>query len=154
MRANLLFPVFLVLMLGVSTGCATREATQEVAEAARVGLLNTSWRLAELGGEVLTNPEGSDAVGLQLQAENARVVGFSGCNRMFGGYVLSGDSLKFAQMGGTRMACAEPERMQLEQAYLAMFERVAGWKITGQTLQLLDAQGNVLATFVGAAAAR
>jgi heat shock protein HslJ len=54
-------------------------------------------------------------------------------------------------MGGTKMACADDGRMRLEQQYLEMFSTVAGWKISGQTLELVDAQGKAVATFVAAA---
>jgi heat shock protein HslJ len=39
-------------------------------------------------------------------------------------------------------------RMELEQKYLAMFGGVAGWKVSGSTLQLLDADTKVVATFL------
>ena len=67
-----------------------------------------------------------------------------------GGYALEGESLKFAQMGGTRMACMDQERMQLEQRYFDMLTRVARWKISGHVLELLDAAGTPIATFAAA----
>jgi heat shock protein HslJ len=140
------------LALTIGAGCATR-ATEEVAAASTVPLANTQWRLTQLGDELVTNPEGGNAIGMQLQAQNTRVVGFSGCNRMSGAYALDGDSLKFAQMGGTKLACLDQERMRLEQRYLEMFAKVARWKITAQTLELLDARGGMVATFVAGAAA-
>jgi heat shock protein HslJ len=138
------------LVLTIGAGCATR-ATDEVAAAAGVPLANTQWRLSQLGDQVLSNPDGANAIGMQLQAQNTRVVGFSGCNRMFGAYALDGESLKFAQMGGTKMACMDQERMRLEQRYLEMFSTVARWKIAGQTLELVDAQDRTVATFVAGA---
>ena len=35
----------------------------------------------------------------------------------------------------------------MEQKFHLLFPRVAGWKIAGETLQLLDGAGAVLATF-------
>jgi hypothetical protein len=37
--------------------------------------------------------------------------------------------------------------MKIEDEFLAIFPRVARWEISGQTLQLFDADGNPLATF-------
>jgi heat shock protein HslJ len=147
---NRSIPLFVLGLAALTTasGCMTRQATRAVADASAVGLVDTQWRLSELGGQVLINPEGTNTVGMQLQAQNSRVVGYSGCNRMFGNFVLEGDTLKFAQMGGTRMACTEAERMQLEQRYLDMFSSVARWKIIGNSLQLLGTTGAPLATFV------
>ena len=137
------------LALTIGAGCATK-GSDAVTEAAGVPLVGTSWRLTQLDGAQVNNPENANAVGIRLDPQNTRVVGFAGCNRMFGGYALEGESLKFAQMGGTRMACMDQERMQLEQRYFDMLTRVARWKISGHVLELLDAAGTPIATFAAA----
>ena len=128
----------------VSSGCNTM-GRKEVAQAAPATLLDTHWRLTQVGEVAVPNPAGSREVYFSLQSQNSNVVGFSGCNRMFGHYVLAGEQLKFDQMGGTRMFC--DVRMELEQRFLAMFEYVAGWKIAGNTLQLLNSAGGTVAGF-------
>jgi len=128
----------------VSSGCHTM-GRKEVAQAAPATLLDTHWRLTQVGEVVVPNPSGSREVYFSLQSQNPNVVGFSGCNRMFGHYVLAGEQLKFDQMGGTRMFC--DVRMELEQRFLAMFEYVAGWKISGNTLRLLNSDGGTVAGF-------
>jgi heat shock protein HslJ len=132
------------------TGCATPPASEHVQTASAVPLVNTSWRLTNLGGRVIDNPEGAAAVGLQLQPQNMRLVGFAGCNRMFGGYVLNADQLKFDQVGATKMACVDQARMKLEQEFFTALSAVARWKITGNSLELQDADGRAVATFVAA----
>jgi heat shock protein HslJ len=119
-----------------------------VKAASTLPLLNTQWRLTQLGEEVIDNPAGEHAVNFLLQPSSTNLVGFSGCNRMFGRYALDGASLKFDGMGGTRMFCEAT--MALEQKFLGMFQDAAGWKITGTTLQLLDASGKAVATFEAA----
>ncbi len=121
---------------------------ERVEGAAGAPLVNTQWRLTQLGGQVVSDSAGANAVGLQLQAQNLRVTGFGGCNRMFGGYSLDGDQLKFGQVGATKMACLDQSRMRLEQSYFDMLSRVARWKITGSNLTLLDTEGAILGTFV------
>jgi heat shock protein HslJ len=135
------------LALTIGAGCATR-ANDQVAGASSVPLADTEWRLSQLGN-LLPPPvaPGGPAIGMQLQSQNTRVVGFSGCNRMFGAYALDGQSLKFAHMGGTKMACADESLMRLEQEYLRMFSTVSTWRITGQTLELLDENDKVVAAF-------
>jgi heat shock protein HslJ len=128
----------------VSAGCGTF-AKKEAAPAAPATLLDTRWRLTQVGEVIVPNPDGTRAVYLSLQSQNPNVVGFSGCNRMFGHYVLAGAQLKFDQIGGTKMFC--DARMELEQRFLAMFEYVSSWKITGNTLQLLDSAGSTIAGF-------
>lgn len=128
----------------VSSGCGT-VGKKEVAPAAPANLLDTHWRLTQVGEVVVPNPAGTREVYFSLQSQNPNVVGFSGCNRMFGHYALAGEQLKFDQIGGTRMFC--DVRMELEQRFLAMFEYVAAWKISGNTLQLLNASGGTVAGF-------
>ena len=140
-----LTPLLLCAMLGagvLTTSCMTTPAP---APAATQSLLDTRWRLTKLGDEVIENPAGERAVHFQLQAANSGLTGFSGCNRMFGRYALDGSSLKFDGLGGTRMFC-QPN-MQLEQKFLGMFQNVASWKITGNSLELLDAGGKAVASF-------
>jgi heat shock protein HslJ len=130
----------------LTTSCTS--ASKPVKESPTLPLLDTQWRLTELGGQVIDNPAGERAVNFLLQPSSTGLVGFSGCNRMFGRYALDGTSLKFDGMGGTRMFCEA--KMELEQKFLAMFQDAAGWKITGTTLQLMDASGKAIATFEAA----
>jgi len=107
-------------------------------------LLNTYWRLAQLGEQQVLTPADASEIHMVLHSENQRVTGFSGCNRMMGGYVLAGDSLRFDQMAGTLMACQQD--MDIEKRFLAMFSQVKRWEISGETLRLLDDTGNTLAS--------
>lgn len=108
-------------------------------------LLNTYWKLTQLGDLVITTPQDAREMHFVMHAENQRVTGFSGCNQMMGAYVLDGSELRFEQMGGTMMACVS--NMDLEPRFLSMFGQVASWDIQGETLQLLDANRKPLATF-------
>lgn len=146
----LLCAVLANVALTIGAGCTTGGA-DPVASAATVPLVGTSWRLTQIEGELVNNPEGANAVGLRLDPQNTRVVGFAGCNRMFGGYALDGNALKFAQMGGTKMACVDDARMKLEQRYFDALARAANWKIGGQTLELTDGAGKPVAVFAAAA---
>jgi len=108
-------------------------------------LENTYWKLMEIGGrpaQVFHNQREAHFV---LQKARKGVGGSSGCNRLTGSYTLEGAQLRFGPMAGTRMAClqgAEQERLFLE-----TLPEVARWHITGNRLDLLDAQGAVLASF-------
>ncbi len=138
---------FVILGAGIlTTSCAT--PSEPVKEATTLPLLNTQWRLTQLGAEVIDNPAGAGAVNFLLQPSSTNLVGFSGCNRMFGRYALDGAKLKFDGLGGTRMFCEA--RMPLEQRFLAMFSEVDRWEITGPALRLLDANGKSVATFEAA----
>lgn len=139
-----------VVLALTTAGCAAPPASERVRSAATAPLVSTPWRLTHLDGLELANPAGNNAVGFQLDTQNPRITGFGGCNRMFGGYLLNGEQLRFDQIGATKMACAEGSRMKLEQDYFDMLSRVSSWKINGSSLELLDANGAVLATFAAA----
>ncbi len=133
-----------VLLLGA---CANPVPPTTPAGAAKstAQLLNTYWKLTQLGDLVITTPQDAREMHFVMHAENQRVTGFSGCNQMMGAYVLDGSELRFEQMGGTMMACVS--NMDLEPRFLGMFGQVASWDIQGETLQLLDANRKPLATF-------
>jgi heat shock protein HslJ len=137
------------LILGVLllAGCVHDNAHTQAAAPTKstAQLLNTYWKLTELGDQVIVTPQDAREIHFVMQPENQRVVGFSGCNRMMGAYALNGNGLKFDQMGGTMMACTT--NMEVERKFLDMFSEVARWQISGETLTLLDADGKALAVF-------
>jgi uncharacterized lipoprotein YbaY/heat shock protein HslJ len=108
-------------------------------------LENTYWKLMTLGNTAVETPEGAREIHIVLTRESFRVAGFAGCNGLMGSYQLNGDMITFSQMAGTMMACAAG--MDTERQLHEMFPRVAAWKISGETLQLTDANDQVLATF-------
>jgi len=131
----------------LAAGC-TEHLPPTVAETparSTAALINTYWKLTELDGARVETPADAREIHFVLHGEGQRVAGFSGCNRMMGSYVLDGDSIKFAQMGGTMMACVSG--MDIERSFLAMFSRVARWEISGETLRLLDTEGKTLGRF-------
>ncbi len=113
--------------------------------AANATLENTSWKLTGLGDSPVSAPSPQREAYFLLDRVNHRVSGSGGCNRLAGSYELNGDQLKFGQMAGTRMAC--PEGMDTEQSFLKSLGLVTSWKITGQGLELFDADGKELAKF-------
>jgi heat shock protein HslJ len=142
-----------ILAAGLTTlaGCSLMSPPPAaIARAASVPLLNTHWRLAMLDDEIIDNPAGERDVHLTLQSSNNAVTGNSGCNRMFGRYVLENDMLKFDGLGGTKMFCEA--RMELEQRFTNALMATIRWKISGRSLTLLDETGKAVATFDAAPA--
>jgi uncharacterized lipoprotein YbaY/heat shock protein HslJ len=121
----------------VDQGCSGPSSTAQ--------LENTYWKLMTLEGKSIETPEGAREIHIVLNSQNQRVNGFPGCNRMTGSYVLKAEKITFSQMAGTMMACVNG--METERQIHEMMGRVAGWKIAGETLQLTDTNGQVLATF-------
>jgi uncharacterized lipoprotein YbaY/heat shock protein HslJ len=108
-------------------------------------LENTYWRLVRLGSESVIVAEHQSESHLILQPEQHRVTGSGGCNSLTGSYTLEGERLTFKQMAGTMMACLQG--MEQEGAFYEALGRVAGWRITGEKLELIDTGGSVVAQF-------
>ncbi len=109
------------------------------------GLEGTRWVLATLGGAPITLADHQQAPDLTLDKGDKRAAGNGGCNRFTGSYELDGERLTFGVLATTMRMC--PSGMELEQGYLAALGKVAGWKIEGGRLLLLDADGATVAQF-------
>jgi heat shock protein HslJ len=113
------------------------------AEASSTALLeNRYWKLVRVGDETVVAGNGQREPHLILHRENKRVSGFGGCNVMTANYEQEGDRLTFDQLGGTIMAC--PKGMEQESALQEALMKVARWRVSGERLELLDADGNTL----------
>lgn len=96
-------------------------------------LTGGAWRITALGDATLVEPER-----LSLNFLDAgRVAGSGGCNRIGGGFSLTGEGLQFGPMASTMMACPEP-LMEQERRMLDALEHVAAFDVDGHgTLHLL-----------------
>ena len=102
---------------------------------AEVPLKETHWNLIELDGNTVTAVSAQSQPYLYLHAEGDKVSGSGGCNRLFGSFDQSGDSLQFHSIASTRMACPD-NSMEHESALLEALKLVTGYKITGNVLAL------------------
>ncbi len=122
-------------------------ATPE-APAAVESLEETIWTLVSFrnaAGEAVALVPGS-----QITAEFTadRIGGNAGCNSYFSPYQIGGgNTLMLGPIGSTLMMCADEAVMTQEVAYLAALESVASFDKTDDGLQLLDAAGEVVATY-------
>ena len=122
----------LAAAIAMAGGCA---ATSDSAKP-NASLTNTYWKLTQLdGAPVAMAPQQEREVRITL-TDDGKVTGFTGCNRVMGGYTVAGTALRFTQLAGTRMACPPP-LMQLESAVLANLNSVTGYQLEGEKLILL-----------------
>lgn len=124
---------------------APQSAPGESQAATDAPLEDTHWKLAALRDAPVSTDSVQSEAFLVLDPQQHRISGSGGCNRLMGSYELSGDNLKFGQTAGTMMMC--PKGMDTEQAFLKSLSQVNKWKITGQSLELFDSDGKVLARF-------
>jgi len=130
--------VLLVSFLGAGCGtCGARFSTAE--------LENTYWKLVRLGDQPVMVGSGRGEPHLRLVSEGRKAQGFAGCNRLLGAYELEGQTLRFAHLATTRMAC--PDGMEAEHIFLSALESTARWNILGEHLELYDSGGTLLARF-------
>lgn len=133
------------LIAVLAQGCT---AAQDVPPPSTAKLEGSYWKLLALGDTNVASPAGARELHLQLQVQPdgaRRVSGFSGCNRLMGGYTLDGERITFTQVASTMMAC--PTGMDLERDFHAMLSRVARWRMQGEQLEFLDAGGARIARF-------
>jgi heat shock protein HslJ len=84
-------------------------------------------------------------------ADDGQVSGSSGCNRYFGPYQSSGQTLQIGPLASSRMLCDPPAVMDQEQAYLAALQRATQYQLENGRLLLRDAGGATQAIFDAAA---
>ncbi|MEV8466830.1 META domain-containing protein [Fluviibacterium sp. DFM31] len=109
-------------------------------------LENTYWRIAQLNGETLTAQPGGREPHLLLRggADNAYQATV-GCNGLGGSYTRDSENgLRFERGMSTLMACPPPLD-GWEQAFAGVLGATRSWDIAGQSLMLLDDNGDALA---------
>ena len=115
------------------------------ADSGAAALRKTYWKLVQIGERPITPADQQQEAHLIFHAEDGRVTGSGGCNRLTGGYTLSGDSLRFSGVASTRMACMRG--METESSFLAALDHVRSWRISNRQLELLDEDGKTLLRF-------
>jgi len=108
-------------------------------------LLETYWKLTRLGGKPVTVAPNQREPHMVLRQDQSRVGGFAGCNSFTGTYKLDGNQLSFNGVAATMMACLQG--MEQEAEFLKVLDGVRSYRITGEHLELLDANGAALAGF-------
>jgi heat shock protein HslJ len=135
------------LILGalLTVGCTAPRASTGPAKSTT--LENVQWTLVQLEGKTVElGTRGAPT--LMFSSKDKRMSGFAGCNRMVGGYELNGDALKFSGVATTRMACID---VTPEESLLRTLGAVARWRVSGTTLELLDASGTVRSSWTATA---
>ena len=106
----------------------------------------TTWVLIKINTRQIKSPEGTNPVTLFIDEESKNVNGYAGCNRYFGKVEQKKTSIKFSQMGSTKMMCP-PANMSIEDSYLPALNKVDNYLISGNELQLRKGETAIL-TFV------
>ena len=79
-------------------------------------------------------------------SEDGKVTGFGGCNRLFGGYTVSGDSIKIGPLASTRKGC--PDTLNLEVEFFKALQEAVTFEQTEEALVLFGPGGDKLAELI------
>jgi heat shock protein HslJ len=116
-------------------------------------LQDTNWNLVAYNNgnqAVVTVLDGTSIDA--LFSSDGTLSGSSGCNTYSANFTVDGANLQIGPAASTRMFCSDPAGvMDQEQAYLAALENAATFKITGDKLEIRDADGALLAQYQASA---
>lgn len=117
----------------------------------RPALEGATWRLTQVAhdGQLHAVPASIEATAIFADGS---VSGRGGCNRYTAGYTVDGGKLTIGLAAATMMACPEPQTA-VEQPFMAALAVATAYRIEDGQLNLLDAQGQKIATFQAQSAA-
>lgn len=140
----------IALWLGLCAACAQVTAVANppapaTPTAALASLAGTEWVLTTLNGQSL-----APQTYITIRFTSTHATGFAGCNMYGGSYALSAeDALSVPGFDITAMGCLTPEGvMEQEEAYMKTLGRVHTYRLNDDQLELTDAEGNSLLTFI------
>ncbi len=96
---------------------------------------NTHWKLLHIEHAAIASSEKLKDPNFILKPGN-KVIGFTGCNRFVGTYILQDNRLSFSQITATPMHCSET--METEKAFKEVLDRTKHYKVQGKKLDLFD----------------
>jgi heat shock protein HslJ len=138
-RRRLYSNALIMLVLLCSVGSAVALAGPAVPDAP---VVNTYWRDGVIAGEPVGAGPRQHEPHFVLTAQGNRMHGSTGCNQCMGAYEQTDHTLRFKGVATTRRACP-PAASAMEKAFLRALEATATFRIAGNSLDLMDAEGKV-----------
>lgn len=126
--------MWLSVAMAVSSLLLTSCHTAKEAVAVNENAMNGEWNIVEIQGNPV-QAESQPFIG--FDAQDGRVYGYTGCNRLMGALTLSKpNKIELGQMASTLMACPD---METERLMLNALASVKSLKCSGKTLVLYGA---------------
>lgn len=108
-------------------------------------LRNTYWKLVTLHGKPVLAHDQQREAHIVFSSNDNRLSGSSGCNRMMGAFENKNNQLKIKDVAATMMAC--PQGMEVETQFLQALRTVTRYNIRAEHMDMLDANGAIVAGF-------
>lgn len=99
--------------------------------------INGKWTLVKINGKNIPSQLGQNIPFIDVNGEENRVSGSTGCNRFNGKFVLRNYKIHMGNLATTKMACANA----MESAFLAVFNNLDSYQINNTTLLLTNKEG-------------
>ncbi len=106
--------------------------------------LHDIWNATQIFGEPVTRK--NSVPRLEINLTQMKVYGADGCNNYTGSITkVTGETLEFGNLASTRKMCPD---MQVPDQYLKAIKQVAGYRLEGLNLILLDSVGDEVLMFL------
>ncbi len=108
--------------------------------------LHDIWVLEKMKGASVSKDDfnSGDVPNMEVNINDNRFSGFSGCNRMTGSLFYENDVLRFTQVASTRMACPSMEK---ESEFLMALQSATSYKIENNRLYLSNGSNENILVF-------
>lgn len=80
---------------------------------------------------------------IEFGANENRLTGNAGCNRLFGSFEIEGKKMQFSEIGTTKMFCSDENAMKTETAFLNVLNKTTSFKKSGNTLKLYQGKRQI-----------
>lgn len=130
-----------IILLGMAVACIGQES---------LSLEGSRWILDSYRNETGLVTVLRDTK-ITAQFQEGGVTGDAGCNLYFSEYHVNNGHIEIDPIGVTEMYCGEPEGvMDQEHDFLQALESVEGYTVSSTTLEMTNAQGDVVLIFTAA----
>ena len=142
---NILYVLGLGSVALILAACSSAAPQSESASS----LSGTSWVVTgyDNGSQTITDVLPGTTISADF-GEDGTMAGNSGCNDYNGPYKITGNQIGIGPLSSTRKACSDPAGvMEQEAEYLAALDNAEVFVVDGNTLELREVDGTVMAKF-------
>ncbi|RDC61578.1 META domain-containing protein [Adhaeribacter pallidiroseus] len=135
----ILVPIALLTVISALVSCSVNNKRTYLSN---ISLESGKWVLINLNGQEIIKQNTERPIYLEFNVTDQKVVGFAGCNRLFGAYVMEGSSIVFSRVGSTKLMCPDAE---IENTFVTSLQLINRYQIEGEKLLLYN-HTNLVAT--------